>query len=62
MSATFETEKFAEYFKYHSWNTDLPAPTLFINKANEFSTLIYYIDELNIIESVCMLIMLKYII
>lgn len=62
MSATFETEKFAEYFKYHSRNIDLPAPTLFISKENQFSTMIYYIDELNTIGPVCILIILKCII
>lgn len=45
MSATIDTDEFAEYFKNYSQTEIIPAPIIKINKPNIYRTLIYYTEQ-----------------
>lgn len=46
MSATFESEDFAKYFKSFYNNQPIPAPIIFIEKSYSFNTQIFYVEQL----------------
>lgn len=46
MSATFDTDQFANYFKNFSRVETIPAPIITIKKPGLFTTTIHYLDQL----------------
>ncbi|KAF5272439.1 hypothetical protein FQA39_LY07907 [Lamprigera yunnana] len=52
MSATFDTEEFANYFKNFHSDKNLPAPVVFIEKTYKFNTQTFYADQLQLIGKV----------
>lgn len=46
MSATFDTDAFANYFKNFSGVETIPAPIIAIKKPGIYTTTIYYLDQL----------------
>lgn len=45
MSATIETDDFAQYFKNYSRTEIIPAPIIKITKPNIYRTLVYYTEH-----------------
>lgn len=53
MSATFETDACASYFRNYSRVDVIPAPVIFITKESRFQTLAFYIEHFkNLINTV----------
>lgn len=53
MSATFDTEKFANYFHNNSrLDINIGAPTVFVTNKKKHSTQIFYADQLSSIGTV----------
>lgn len=46
MSATFDTDEFAHYFRNFSGSKTIPAPIIRITKPGVFTTTIHYLDQL----------------
>lgn len=46
MSATFDTDEFANYFKNFSRKETIPAPIITIKKPGIYTTTIHYLDQL----------------
>lgn len=46
MSATFDTDEFANYFKNFSGADTIPAPIITIKKPGIYTTTIHYLDQL----------------
>ncbi|KAF5304502.1 hypothetical protein FQR65_LT18860, partial [Abscondita terminalis] len=54
MSATFDTDEFATYFKNFHHSQLIPAPILYIDKSCKYTTQKYYADQLSLIGKVPM--------
>ncbi|KAK4885271.1 hypothetical protein RN001_001542 [Aquatica leii] len=52
MSATFDTDEFANYFRNFHHSQLIPAPIIFIDKSCKYTTQKYYADQLSLIGKV----------
>lgn len=52
MSATFDTDEFAQYFRSYTRTELIPAPIIYISKGNKFNTQTFYADQLKLIREV----------
>lgn len=55
MSATFDTDEFAYYFRSVICNEIIPAPIIFVSKESMFNINTYYADQLKLLGDVRLL-------